>query len=121
LRFRPELFTGWRANAGVLRWAGTQRDFAIAAIAVDESIFGLVRRENAALLAAYEVFLQTRCTILTLDEDIARMKLPHRPHRVEPRNLKRRPRNYPLLTKSRAELRATLRSQHDHLVAQVYV
>ena len=61
-----------RPNSGVVRWAGTQREFAIAAIAVDESVFGLVRRENAALLAAYEVFLQTRCTILSLNEDIAR-------------------------------------------------
>ena len=51
---------------------------------------------------------------------IAQMKLPRRPNRVEPRNLKRRPRNYPLMTKPRPELRDELRSQRDHLVAQAY-
>lgn len=61
-----------RPDTGVVRWAATQQTFAIAAIAVDESILGLVRRENAALLAAYEDFLQLRCKVLPLDEDIAR-------------------------------------------------
>ena len=58
-----------------------------------------------------------RCQDLLL-EDIAQMKLPHRPNRVELRNLKRRPRNYPLMTKPRAVLRAALRSKRDYLAAQ---
>lgn len=61
-----------RPNSGVLRWATTQQGFAMSAISVEESKFGLVRRGNAALLAAYEGFLQNRCTILPIDEDIAR-------------------------------------------------
>lgn len=85
-----------RPNAGVLRWAKTQRAFALAAIAVDESIFGLVRRENAALLAAYEIFLQTRCTILPLDEDIA-----HRAGRL----------------RGDLSLRGIIRSQPDMVIA----
>lgn len=44
----------------------------MSAVSVEESIFGLVRRGNAALLAAYEGFLQERCTILPIDEDVAR-------------------------------------------------
>lgn len=39
---------------------------------------------------------------------IARLKLPHRPHRVEPRALKRRGKNLPFLTRTRAVERARL-------------
>lgn len=52
-----------------------------------------------------------------LIQGIAQMKLPNRPDRVEPRSLKRRPRNFPLMTKPRAELRAPLQARHDRLVA----
>jgi hypothetical protein len=52
-----------------------------------------------------------------LIQGIAQMKLPHRPGRVEPRSLKRRPRNFPLMTKPRAELRAPLQARRDRLVA----
>jgi hypothetical protein len=36
---------------------------------------------------------------------------PHRPNRVEPRAVKRRPKPYPLLTKPRQEARNTLKQQ----------
>ena len=48
---------------------------------------------------------------------IARLKLPHRPGRVEPRAVKRRGKNLPFLTKPRAEERARLlklRQQYIH-------
>jgi toxin FitB len=61
-----------RPNRGVLGWAATQREFSMATIAVEESIFGLVRRSNAKLLAAYEDFIRARCRILPMDLDIAR-------------------------------------------------
>ena len=61
-----------RPNMGVVRWANTQREFAIASIAVEESIYGLARRDSPALLAAYESLLEGRCTILPMGEGIAR-------------------------------------------------
>lgn len=61
-----------RPNAGVLQWATEHRELAISAISVDESMYGLIRSGNRALLAAYEEFLRTRCTVLSISEDIAR-------------------------------------------------
>ena len=61
-----------RPNAGVLQWATEHRELAISAISVDESMFGLIRGGNRALLAAYEEFLRTRCTVLPVSEEIAR-------------------------------------------------
>jgi len=43
---------------------------------------------------------------------IAKLKLSHRPGRVEPRVKKRRPKNYPLMTKPRNVLRKPLIKQH---------
>lgn len=62
--------------------------------------------------------LDRRQTLLI--QGIAQMKLPHRPGRVEPRSLKRRPRNFPLMTKPRAELRAPLQARRDRLVASAF-
>ena len=42
-------------------------------------------------------------------EALAGDPLPDRPHRVEPRSQKRRPKAYPFLTKPRAELKAKLK------------
>jgi hypothetical protein len=39
---------------------------------------------------------------------LARDLLPERPHRIEPRHQKRRPKAYPFLTKPRAQLKAKL-------------
>lgn len=44
----------------------------MSAIAVEESIFGLLRRDNPVLLSAYESFLADRCSILPVTESIAR-------------------------------------------------
>lgn len=47
---------------------------------------------------------------------IARLRLPHRPGRVEPRAVKRRPKPHPLLTRPRHVLRAQLlKQQHAHI------
>lgn len=49
---------------------------------------------------------------------IAQMKLPHRPGRVEPRALKRRPKPFQLLTEPRQILRERLRvKQQQHIAA----
>jgi len=49
---------------------------------------------------------------------IAQMKLPHRPGRVEPRALKRRPKPFQLLTEPRQILRARLTAQRQlHIAA----
>lgn len=61
-----------RPNAGVLQWATEQRELAISVISVDESIYGLIRCGNRALLAAYEEFLLKRCTVLPISEEVAR-------------------------------------------------
>lgn len=61
-----------RPNAGVLQWATENRELAVSAISVDESMFGLVRGGNRSLLEAYEEFLRTRGTVLPVTEDIAR-------------------------------------------------
>lgn len=60
-----------RPNPGVLAWASRQAEFAVAAISVDESIYGLVRHRNAALLDAYEKLLHTRCEVLPMTQGIA--------------------------------------------------
>lgn len=61
-----------RPNAGALQWAAEQHELAVSALSVDESIFGLVRGGNRALLEAYEEFLRTRGTVLPVTEEIAR-------------------------------------------------
>ncbi|MDA1107590.1 MAG: hypothetical protein O2845_04265 [Proteobacteria bacterium] len=49
---------------------------------------------------------------------IARCRLPHRPGRVEPRAVKRRPKQYGLLTKPRSILRERLiKLQERHIAA----
>jgi predicted nucleic acid-binding protein len=59
-------------HPAVLTWADSLREWAVAAISVDESVFGLVRNGNRALLDAYEHLLRERCSILPITEDIAR-------------------------------------------------
>jgi predicted nucleic acid-binding protein len=61
-----------RPNPGVVAWLAAQRELAISAVSVDESIFGLTMKNNLPLLAAYEDFLVTYCTVLPLDADLAR-------------------------------------------------
>ena len=50
---------------------------------------------------------------------IAKMKLPHRPGRSEPRAVKRRPKPHALLTQPRAVLKAQLQAQRDINMAGV--
>jgi len=51
---------------------------------------------------------------------IARLRLPHRPGRVEPRAVKRRPKPYPRLTRPRHVLRAQLlKQQQTHVAASL--
>lgn len=59
-------------NAGVVAWLSTQRELAISAVSVDESVVGLTMKSNLALFAAYENFLATYCAVLPVDADIAR-------------------------------------------------
>lgn len=48
---------------------------------------------------------------------IGRMKLPHRPGRVEPRAVKRRPKDQPILTQLRSVARARLKKQQQRHIA----
>ena len=50
-----------------------------------------------------------------LFELIAQQRVGNRPDRVEPRSVKRRPKNYPLFTESRDIARAKIR-KHGHPV-----
>jgi predicted nucleic acid-binding protein len=61
-----------RPHPGVTRWLSAQSSLAISAICVHESIFGLTQKGNLALLAAYENFIDTLCTVLPVDDEIAR-------------------------------------------------
>jgi predicted nucleic acid-binding protein len=61
-----------RPNTGVLQWATENRELAVSAISVDETMFGLVRGGNRSLLEAYEEFLRMRGTVLPVTEDISR-------------------------------------------------
>lgn len=60
-----------RPHPGVLAWADRQRDFHLAAISVDESMFGLIRSGNHALREAYDLLLNTRCSVLPMTQEIA--------------------------------------------------
>ena len=71
---------------------------------------GLRHRRHANLRQAQEAIILA----------IGRRKLPHRPGRVEPRAVKRRPNNHPIMTQPRAVLRAHLQQlQQQHLAALV--
>jgi len=62
---------------------------------------------HADLFTHYRAHAQ-RCAFTSLLHLIARQTIPHRPSRVEPRVRKRRPKNYPLMTQSRAQLKAAI-------------
>ena len=51
------------------------------------------------------------CTIASVLRSIAKLRLPNRPDRVEPRAKKRRPKNLPLLMRPRHAARDAIRSQ----------
>ena len=61
-----------RPNAGVLQWSSEHCELAVSAISIDESMFGLIRGGNRALLAAYEELLRTRCSVLPVTDEIAK-------------------------------------------------
>jgi len=71
------------------------------------SFAGTQQRINAFLprLAACRTLAEYRGVTIALLEQIAADVLPHRPNRIEPRAVKRRPKNYRRLTKPRAESR----------------
>lgn len=59
------------------------------------------------LLAHYRAHQRPSASTRLLDL-VARQIIPHRPRRVEPRVRKRRPKNYPLMTRPRAQLKAEI-------------
>lgn len=60
-----------RPHSGVLTWAEHQQSFLLAAISIDESMFGLIRGGNHALREAYDSLLNTRCSVLPITQEIA--------------------------------------------------
>jgi len=61
-----------RPHPGVIDWLSSQSSLAISAICVHESIFGLTQKRHFSLLDAYEDFLGKYCTVLPVDDPIAR-------------------------------------------------
>ncbi|MGB4911255.1 MAG: type II toxin-antitoxin system VapC family toxin [Candidatus Dechloromonas phosphoritropha] len=60
-----------RPHSGVLTWAEHQQSFLLAAISVDESMFGLIRSGNHALREAYDSLLNMHCSVLPITQEIA--------------------------------------------------
>lgn len=60
-----------KPHPGVLRWTAMQTHFHLSVISVEESIYGLTRKENMALLEGYKRFVTNRCTVLPMTEEIA--------------------------------------------------
>lgn len=58
------------------------------------------------------------CDVLI--RSVGKKKLPHRPGRVEPRAVKRRPKGHVFLTQPRAVLKAQLQAQRDLKMADVF-
>jgi predicted nucleic acid-binding protein len=61
-----------KPDRGVLRWAASQSQFKLAAISVEEAIFGLTRKKNRELREGFERFVQNRCRVLAITEEVAR-------------------------------------------------
>lgn len=61
-----------RPNPGVLAWLAHEPRLSISVICVHESIYGLTLKQNQPLLRAYEDFVDQYCTVLPVDDAIAR-------------------------------------------------
>jgi hypothetical protein len=82
----------------------------------DKSALQLIRAFEENLRHAPHGRLATRRAYLLAG--ITRLRLPHRPGRLEPRAVKRRPTPHPLLTRPRNVLRAQLlKQQQAHIAA----
>lgn len=84
------------------------------------SVLGLSFKRTADMLgqwmpsisAASEDLEKLETLISTMLEYIAQLSVPHRPNRIEPRALKRRKKNYQLMTKPRAEFKEIPHRNH---------
>jgi predicted nucleic acid-binding protein len=60
-------------NRGVLRWADNVREeIALSVITVEEVYFGLSRRPLPKVQSWFESFVDRRCKVLAVDDDVAR-------------------------------------------------
>jgi predicted nucleic acid-binding protein len=59
-------------NYGVVEWAEKVSQFAISAITVEETEFGLNAKPNDRVRAWFEEFVERHCTVLDVTEPIAR-------------------------------------------------
>lgn len=59
-------------DPGVVEWASRTQEMALSVITVDEILFGLSRRPNQRVRSWFETFLDSYCTVLAVDEQIAR-------------------------------------------------
>jgi len=63
-----------RPNPGVLVWSEQQAMFYFSVISVEETLYGLSRKENSRLLDAYKAFVQQYCERLFVGfEDMLRL------------------------------------------------
>lgn len=100
-------------TAQQLLWAHALAYNLVCCLLLDVSLVYGVSRSRLSFKAAADALAAGLALIVTaaievwawVAERIARDLLPDRPDRVEPRVLKRRPKQYPLLTQPRAQLR----------------
>lgn len=60
-------------NPGVLRWSTQVSTINLSAVTVDEIYFGLTRRPNTRILTWFETLLATKCQILPVTVEIAKL------------------------------------------------
>jgi predicted nucleic acid-binding protein len=59
-------------NAGVSAWAETVVAIHLSVVSIEEIYFGLAWKPQPRILAWFDTFLETRCTILPVTVDIAK-------------------------------------------------
>ncbi len=60
-------------NPGVFRWASQVSPINLSAVTVDEIYFGLTRRPNTRILTWFETLLTTKCRVLPVTVEIAKL------------------------------------------------
>lgn len=60
-------------NPGVINWATQVSTIGLSAVTEDEIYFGLTRRPNTRISTWFETFLMTRCQVLPVTIEIAKL------------------------------------------------
>lgn len=62
-----------RPNAGVVAWASQVSTLTLSAVTIEEVFFGLAWKPHPRAQAFLERFLETRCQVLPVSEEVARI------------------------------------------------